>query len=235
MLYDLDADALARLKPDLILTQAQCDVCAVNEATVRRAAASVPGSPHVESVNPTDLAGVHAMFRLVGDLLNRRAEADAIIAAFEATAERISRRLDGRATRTVVLLEWLDPPFTSGHWNPELVGRAGGRDLLAEPGQPSRRASWDDVLRADPEVIVLAPCGYALDRSTVELGALRRRPGWSDIRAVQGGSVVLADGSAYFARPGPRLEESLRVAAAAVAPDACSDLAPTYGWRRIES
>src|SRR5437899_2241187 len=107
-LYDLDGDLLARLRPDLILTQEQCDVCAVNEATVRRVASALPGSPRVESVNPTDLAGVHATFRRVGDLTGARAEADALVAAFEATAAEVSRRLGGRSPRRVLLLEWFD-------------------------------------------------------------------------------------------------------------------------------
>src|SRR5947209_7232537 len=103
-LYELDADGLAELRPDLILTQEQCDVCAVNEATVRRVAATLPGSPRVESVNPTELAGVHAMFRRVGDLLGARAEAEALVSSFEATASEIARRLSGRPPRRALLL-----------------------------------------------------------------------------------------------------------------------------------
>lgn len=233
-LYDLDAPLLAELRPDLILTQEQCDVCAVNEATVRRAASALPGSPHVESVNPTDLAGVHAMFRRVGDLLGARREADALVAAFEATAATVARRLSGRPPRRAVLLEWFDPPFASGHWNPQLVARAGGLEALAKPGERSRRLAWDDVARADPEVILLSPCGFTLDRADAELPDLLARPEWSSLRAVRSGEVVLIDGSAYFSRPGPRLEASLRLAAAALAPDTCSDLAPPDGWRRLD-
>jgi len=232
-LYELDGGLLAELRPDLILTQEQCDVCAVNEATVRRTAMELPGSPHVESVNPTDLAGVHAMFRRVGDLLGARVEADALIAAFHATAAEVRRRLGGRPSRPALLLEWFDPPFSSGHWNPEIVGLAGGAETLAKAGDPSRRVTWAEVAGADPEVIVLAPCGFTLGRSAEELPALAARPEWAALRAVRSGSVVLADGSAHFARPGPRLEAGLRIAAAAVAPDLCGDLAPPDGWLRL--
>jgi iron complex transport system substrate-binding protein len=234
-LYELDGALLASLRPDLILTQEQCDVCAVNEATVRRSAASLPGNPHVESVNPTSLAGVHAMFRRIGDLLDARDAADALVASFEATAATIARRLNGRPRRRTILLEWFDPPYNSGHWNPELVALAGGEEVLAPAGIPSVRVTWDDLARADPEVVILSPCGFSLERSLTELPALLARPEWQGLTAARRGDVVLADGSAYFSRPGPRLEASLRIAAAAIAPEVCGDLAPEEGWRRLPS
>src|SRR4051794_16994284 len=193
-LYTLDGDALAQLRPDLILTQEQCDVCAVNEATVRRTAAALPGAPHVESVNPTCLAGVHAMFRRVGALLDARDAAERLVDRFAATAAEVARRRDGRPPRRVVLLEWFDPPYASGHWNPEILGLAGGAEAIARPGERSRRLSWDEVAAAVPETLVLAPCGFTLERSEAELAALLARPEWSRMAAVQGGGVVLADG-----------------------------------------
>jgi iron complex transport system substrate-binding protein len=231
-LYDLDASGLAELRPDLILTQAQCDVCAVNEATVRQAAAGLPGPPHVESVNPTNLAGVFAMFRRVGDRLDAREAAEALIERFEATASAIVRRRRGCAEPRTLLLEWTDPPFLSGHWNPELVALAGGREVLGRPGEPSRRASWGEIAAADPEVILLSPCGFPLERTEAELPLVEARPEWTALAAVRLGCVVLVDGSSYFSRPGPRLEASLRIAAAAIDPDRCGDLAPPEGWRR---
>jgi iron complex transport system substrate-binding protein len=232
-LYELDAGLLAQLRPDLILTQAQCDVCAVNEATVRQVAGDLPGAPPVESVNPTTLADVHAMFRRVGDLLGARSEAERLIAQFEATVAEVTRRRGGRPIRRVLLLEWFDPPYSSGHWNPELITLVGGVELLAQRGSPSRRLTWEEVAAPDPEVILLAPCGFTLERSQAELPALVGRPEWAALAAVQARQVVLADGSAYFSRPGPRLEASLRIAAAAVDPETCADLAPDIGWRRL--
>lgn len=234
-LYELDGDLLAQLAPDLILTQEQCDVCAVNEATVRRVAAALPTVPHVESVNPTCLADLHAMFRRVGVLLGAEAEAEAesLIAQFEATAAMIARRRQGRPLPRVLVLEWFDPPFSSGHWNPELVALAGGVEVLGEAGQRSRRHTWDEVAGADPEFIVLAPCGFTIERTEQELGTLQSRAEWTRLGAVRNGGVTLVDGSAYFSRPGPRLEASLRIAAAAIDLEACSDLAPEAGWRRL--
>lgn len=235
-LYDLDADLLADLRPDLILTQAQCDVCAVNEATVRQVAASLPGAPHVESVNPTDLAGVHAMFRRVGDLIGARGEADRLVERFASLAGSIARRRAGREPRPAALLEWFDPPYVAGHWNPEILALAGGREVLGSPGRPSRRATWEEVLAARPEVVILSPCGFTLERTESELPALAARPEWNALPAVRTGRVALVDGSAYFSRPGPRLEDSLRLAAAALDPDSCADLAAGLPWRwlRVE-
>jgi iron complex transport system substrate-binding protein len=231
-LYELDAGLLERLRPDLILTQSQCDVCAVNEATVRRVAAALPGAPEVLSVNPTCLAEVHADYRRIGARLGAGAAAERLVASFEATAADVAHERAGRAPVRAALLEWLDPPFCSGHWNPEIIGLAGGVEVLGQAGAKSRRLTWDEVAAADPEVIILAPCGFALDRSLAELSALLARPEWQRLAAVRAGAVVLADGSAYFARPGPRLEASLRIAAAAIDP-AVADGAPDEGWRRL--
>lgn len=233
-LYDLDAEALADLKPDLILTQEQCDVCAVNEATVRRLAAGLPGSPRVESVNPTDLAGVFAVFDDVAGWIDARSEAASLRTTFDDLAELIVGRVGDRRRPRVALIEWLDPPFSSGHWNPGLVALAGGSEVVGRAGQRSRRITWADVAEAEPEVILLSPCGFAIDRAEAEFAALRDRPEWRSLEAVRAGRVALVDGSAYFSRPGPRLKESLALAAAAIHPDACRDLAPPGGLRLLD-
>ncbi len=165
------------------------------------------------------------MFRRIGDLLDARAEADSIVASFASVAAEIARRLDGHPRRRTVLLEWFDPPYNSGHWNPELIALAGGTELLGPTGIPSVRVTWADLAHADPEVVILSPCGFTLERSSMELPALLARPEWQGLTAAHRGDVVLADGSAYFSRPGPRLEASLQIAAAAIAPDLCGDLA----------
>lgn len=232
-LYELDAALLERLQPDLILTQTQCDVCAVNEQTVRRCASGLAGNPHVESVNPTSLAEVHAMFRRVGELLRSPGNADALVDSFHATASWIAQQRQGVRRPRVVLLEWLDPPFSSGHWNPEIVALAGGNEVIARPGARSRRLTWDQIQGADPEVVILSPCGFTLERSVAELPRLLARAEWKALSAVRSGRVVLADGAAYFSSPGHRLEASLRIAAAAIDPDRCADLAPRSGWRTL--
>ena len=200
---------------------------------MRRVAAGLPGSPHVESVNPTCLAEVHAMFRRVGDLLGAREAAERLIARIRGDRRRgrpaprgpaSPPRAPARMVRPALLLRALEPRADRPGRRVEVIGR---------PGARSRRLSWDEVAAADPEIIVLTPCGFTLDRSEAELPALLARPEWSRLSAVQAGGVVLVDGSAYFSRPGPRLEASLRIAAAAIEPDRCGDLAPSQGWRRL--
>jgi len=231
-LFELDEEVLAGLAPDLILTQEQCDVCAVNEEAVREAAQRLPGSPSVESFNPTSLEEVFEMFRRVGELLDERAEARSIIAGFKLTVGEIARQRNadgGGPLRRVLLLQWLDPPFSSGFWNPEIIDRAGGVEVVGQAGAPARRLTWKQVAAARPEVVIVAPCGFTLERAELELRAVEHRPEWRDLPATRQGAVVLADGSAYFSRPGPRLETSLRIAAAAIDPERCTSLAPPAG------
>ncbi len=233
-LYDLANDLLAELAPDLILTQEQCDVCAVNEETVRAAAQRLPGSPAVESFNPLNLDDVFTMFRRVGDLLDRRSAAESMIAGFKLTAGEIGRRRRASKSgpseqRPVLLLEWLDPPFFCGHWNPEIIERAGGFEVIGEAGLPSRRITWKQVASSRPEVVIVAPCGFNIERTELEMRAIEDRPEWRDLPAVRNGCVVITDGSAFFSRPGPRLETSLRIAAAAINPESCTDMAPAAG------
>lgn len=238
-LYELDEDLLAELAPDLILTQEQCDVCAVNEAKVREAAERLPGSVFVESFNPTTLDDVFAMFRRVGDLLHERSEVESLIADFKLTVGEIARRRKLAAggkppgIPRVLLLEWLDPPFTAGHWNPELIERAGGVEVLGSCGVPSRRVAWKQIALIRPDVVIVAPCGFTLERVEAELASVANRPEWRELPAVRNGAVIVADGSSFFSRPGPRLLTSLRIAAAAIDPQACGDLAPPpgEGWK----
>ena len=232
-LYDVDAEALADLRPDLILTQEQCDVCAVNEATVRRIASSLPGSPRVESVNPTDLEGVMTMFRTIGELIDAEAAAAVLFDQFAQTICEIEKRGAVTVRPRVLILEWVDPPYSSGHWNPDLIDLAGGVEVIGKTGERSRRVTWSDIQAADPQIILVAACGFSIDRAEEDLALIAERPEWLNLRAVRDGRVVVTDGSAYFSRPGPRLEASLRIAAAVIQPDLCGDLAPVGSWRTV--
>jgi iron complex transport system substrate-binding protein len=237
-LYDLDEDLLAELAPDMILTQEQCDVCAVNEETVREVAGRLERPPIVESFNPTDLESVFAMFRRVGELLDCVSEAGLLVAGFKLTVGDLTRRrkaagADSESPPRVLLLEWLDPPFSCGHWNPEIIDRAGGVELIGRPGQPSRRLTWKQVASNQPDVVIVAPCGFNLSRAERELKKIEERPEWRALPAVKNGAVVVADGSSFFSRPGPRLQESLLIAAAAIDPRHFTELAPPVGqgWK----
>ena len=233
-LYDLDTDALARLRPDLILTQSLCAVCAVDETSVRAAAASLPGAVTVASFSPTCLADVLAIIEQMGRLTHATAAADELRQRFNSGIDRVRTPLGAEAARPrFVFLEWTDPPFTCGHWTPELVQIAGGMELLGRQGQPSRRTSWEDLAAADPDVLLIAPCGFTLARTLEELPALERQPVWHTLRPVREGRVFSADGSAYFNRPGPRLIESLHILAEVLHPERFAGLAPQNSFQRI--
>ena len=219
-LYTLDMPMLYELKPDLIVTQALCDVCAVAEAEVTAAACSLPGSPDVINLEPMSLEDVFSTLLMVGVKSGVTERAERIVNQMRSRARAIAERSSTILHRPrVVLLEWIDPPFSCGHWSPELVRMAGGDEQLGQPGVASRTLQWDEVIAAEPEVLVIACCGFDTERTLVDLKILRSYPGWRDIPAVKSGKVFLVDGNAYFSRPGPRLVESLELLAHALHPE----------------
>jgi iron complex transport system substrate-binding protein len=220
-LYSLDAAMLAKLLPDLIVTQTLCDVCAVAEADVRAAACGFPGQARIVNLEPTTLGGAVDCLRQVGEAANCEERAEREIAALrgriDAVAER-SAKIRASDRPRVVVLEWIDPPFSSGQWGPEFVDLAGGRELIGIAGERSRTIDWKDVVSARPDVVFIACCGYDAERTLADLPILKRQPGWSDLPAVKSGRVYVADGSAYFNRPGPQLVDSLEILAHALHP-----------------
>jgi iron complex transport system substrate-binding protein len=219
-LYTLDLPALERLKPDLIVTQALCDVCAVAEAEVSAAACSLPGRPKVINLEPTRLADVFDCMRRVAEAARVADRGEAAIVALQrrvAAVEAATR--DVSPQPRVVLLEWIDPPFSCGHWSPELVRLAGGVELLGREGERSRTVAWDEVRTVDPDVMLIACCGYDAERTRRDVPILQAYPGFSDLRCVRANRVYITDGNAYFSRPGPRLVDSLELLAHTLHPD----------------
>ena len=213
-LYSLDMPVLERLRPDLIVTQALCDVCAVADEEVRAAACALPGQPRVVNLEPMCLREVFDCITLVGEAAGCPDEAARQVASLQERVAAVARRSEGLAHRpSVVLLEWIDPPFGCGHWSPELVRLAGGVEQVGLEGQPSRTTAWSDIVAADPEVLFVACCGFGVDRTLEDVPLLTSYPGWSSLRCVRSGEVYVVDGSAYFSRPGPRLVDSLEILA----------------------
>jgi iron complex transport system substrate-binding protein len=223
-LYTLDLDVLDALHPDLIITQALCDVCAVAEAEVREAACRLPGHPTVINLEPQTLTDVFDAIHQVADAAGVAPQAVDVVGRLHARVDAVVDRARARPMAhdrpRVALLEWLDPPFSCGHWNPELVRLAGGVEGLGREGERSRRLSWDDVIAWQPEVVVIACCGFTIERTMRDVEALERVPGWASLPAVRAGRVTVADGSQYFSRPGPRLVDSLEILAHAIDPAA---------------
>lgn len=213
-LYSLNLGVLERLNPSLLVTQALCDVCAVAEEEVQAAACSLPGKPTVVNLEPMKLAEVFECIRLVGDAAGVQDRAHEVIAGLEArvaNVEAISRQVEQRPR--VVLLEWLDPLFSCGHWTPELVRLAGGTEVIAPEGRPSRTMGHGELLAARPEVLVIALCGFGLERTMADVPEFLARPGVAELPAVREGRVHVVDGNQYFSRPGPRLVDSVELLA----------------------
>jgi iron complex transport system substrate-binding protein len=206
--YRVDPDALAALAPDVVITQTQCAVCAVSLADVEEALCGyVESRPRVVALEPNALADVWADLRRVAAALGDAARGDALVARLEARMEEAAARARGRARPRVATIEWASPLMAGGNWMPELVARAGGENLFGEAGAHSPVLPWEALRAADPDVIVVAPCGFDLARTREDLPVLAGLPGWDGLRA----RVALVDGNAYFNRPGPRLVESLEI------------------------
>ncbi len=219
-LYTLDLPALEELRPDLIVTQALCDVCAVAEDEVRAAACALPGNPRVINLEPQTLSAVLDAIRDLATAAGVERRGDDVVRRLADRAAAVAARTAAVAHRPrVALLEWLDPPFSCGHWSPELVRMAGGVEGLGREGERSRTLAWDEVHAWRPEVVFVACCGFDVARTLQDVALLERVPGWHDLPAVRSGRVYVTDGSHYFSRPGPRLVDSLEILAHALHPD----------------
>jgi iron complex transport system substrate-binding protein len=201
-LYVVDECLLDSLAPDVILTQDLCQVCAPSGNELTRALASIPSRPEVLYLTPRTLAEIDANIVEVGRAIGREAEARALVAR---NRERIARLERPARRRRVMFLEWTDPPYCAGHWVPEMIELAGGEDPLGRSGADSVRVSWEDVRAAEPEIVIVAPCGYGLAEAE-RLAAT--------LPALPGAQVVPVDANAYFARPGPRYVEGIELLAA---------------------
>ena len=232
-LYTMDEDLIRQLRPDVILTQRLCDVCAVGYDTVTAFAATLPGPPRVVNLEPARLADVFGDIRTVGEALRVPERAAAVVVALEGRLDAIRARVAGAPRPRCVLLEWIAPPFRSGHWGPELVDVAGGVEPLGRTGEDAARVAWDDVVAAAPDVLVLACCGFDAVRTRADLPLLRARPGWSDLPAVRNDAVWVVDGSAYFSRPGPRIVDSAEILANILHPDRFQVDAPPGAFERV--
>ena len=212
-IYDVFDDVIERLEPTHILTQIQCDVCAVSLRDVELAMArGIKGQPEIVSLQPDSLAGIWQDIRRVAQALGIPGRGERLLQSLQAEIHAIS--LGTPSTRpSVACIEWMEPLMAAGNWTPELIELAGGINLFGEAGKHSPWMTWEQLAAADPGVLVIAPCGFDLARTEQEIYWMTGRPGWSELRAVKTGRVYLADGNQYFNRPGPRVVETLRMLA----------------------
>lgn len=219
-IYDLDETRLRELKPDLILTQELCEVCAVSYKTVERAARMFAGDVQVVSLEPNTIGDIFDNLRMVGELTGRKNEADKLVGELDTRLERVrnaTARLD-RRPRTL-MLEWLEPAFAPGHWVPEQVEIAGGDQAFGKAGQRSVTTTAEEITAYAPEVIVLIPCGYYKEDILRQLPSASLPAGWKDLPAVRSGEVWATDATSYFSRPGPRVVEGVEILARILHPE----------------
>jgi iron complex transport system substrate-binding protein len=203
-LYEVDEVLLRELAPELILTQDLCQVCAPSGNELSRALRELPGTPRVLRLTPQNLGQIYENILEVGEAIRRRPAAETLVAQNQARIAQVERAVAGARVRCVAFLEWIEPVFCGGHWVPEMIALAGGKDPLGKPGADSERVSWDEVLETSPEIVIVAPCGYRLAPAT-ELAR--------DLPSISNAKVYAVDANAYFARPGPRLAEGVELLA----------------------
>jgi iron complex transport system substrate-binding protein len=234
--YRVDAAALRSLAPDVIVTQTQCEVCAVSEADVVAATCDWAGSGvRIVSLAPARLDDVFADIERVGAALGVAARSAAVVASLRTRLAALAARTRDLPQPGVACVEWLDPLMAAGNWVPELVELAGGRNLFGSVGEHSPWLTWEAVRTADPDTIVAMPCGFDLARTRGEMPALERLPGWDALRAVRAGRVAIVDGHLYFNRPGPRLVESAEILAEILHPGVFDFGHRGKGWARYET
>ena len=240
-LYDVDLDRLRALDPDLIVTQDQCEVCAVSRSQLDDALAAWNGpAPEVLSLKPQTFKEVLDGALRLGRAIDRTDTAMQVIADLERRLQAlraslgVERRTDPETLPTVACIEWMEPLMVAGHWMPDVANHAGAQALVTEAGAPSQTIDWEDLRAADPDAIAVLPCGFTLDETVRDLSYLTDRDGWSDLSAVRNGRVFLFDGTAYFNRPGPRLYRSVALLADALHPGRGSLDPPPAPWERID-
>jgi iron complex transport system substrate-binding protein len=226
--FHLDAAALVAARPDILLGQTLCALCAV---TVAQVPTMMDPAPIVVPLDGDSLEGIFADIDRAGVALGRRDAAARLVADLRTRIAHVGFLIAGAGRPSVACLEWLAPLFNAGHWVPEQVALAGGRDVLGEPGTRSHELTFADVAAADPDIIVLMPCGFDAERAVRESAALAADPAWGALRAVRDGRVFAVDGNAYFSRPGPRVVDGIELLASLLHPDRTT--APT-GARAIQ-
>lgn len=230
--YRVDAGVLEQLQPDMIITQSQCEVCAVSLRDVEAAVCQlVTSRPQIISLEPNALEDVWRDIRRVAEALSAPDRGEALVSELQARLAAVAEKAETLSQRpTVACIEWIEPLMAAGNWMPTLVEMAGGTNLFGEVGQHAPWLTWEALQAADPEVIVVLPCGWDAARARPDMHYLTQRPGWNVLRAMRNGRVYLADGNQYFNRPGPRLVESLEILAEMLHPGAFDFGHKGQGW-----
>jgi iron complex transport system substrate-binding protein len=233
-LYQVDERLIQELAPTLILTQNLCQVCAPSGNEITKVLKSLRPTPQILWFTPKSLAGIEENLRELGHATHQSEQAEKLITSGRAKLERLAALTRRASTRPrVFFMEWVDPIYSGGHWIPEMVDLAGGIDALSRSGGDSVRVAWEDVLKWAPEVLIVGPCGFNLAKAAEQARSLFARPGWSDLPAVRHDRVYAVDANSYFARPGPRIIEGVKLLAHITHPEICPWSGPADALRLI--
>lgn len=219
-IYTVDREKIKELQPDVVITQAQCEVCAVSLPEVEEALQQLLNKDaKIVSLSPASLEDIFSNIREVADALDAAASADELLESLHERVDIIKHKLKFIDKKpTVACIEWLEPLMVSGNWIPDLVTIAGGQPVLAEAEKHSPYVDWNDIRLQDPEIIVIMPCGFSIERTLKEIDILLQLPGFDQLQAVKNNQVYIADGNQYFNRPGPRIVDSIEILAEIINP-----------------
>ncbi len=234
-LYEVDEQLLQRLAPDLILTQDLCQVCAPSGSEITQALNLLPKKPQVLWLTPMSIEEIFSNVSELGEVTGRGKQAAAVIANGRGRLEQVAEKTRSVSQRPrVFCMEWIDPVYCGGHWVPEMVRIAGGIDALSVEAGDSVRIDWNDVLQWAPEVMIITPCGFDLDKTVKQANELLPLPGWSNLPAVKEGRVFAVDANSYFARPGPRVVDGTELLAHLIHPELFSWSGPANAYQQLE-
>jgi len=234
-IYEIDEKLLESLKPDLILTQELCAVCAVSYSKVKEAARVLDAETRIVSLEPSSLEDIVQNIRLVGKIAGRTAQAHKLTSRMSERMKKVKEK-----TRTVprrprvAFLEWLRPPWIGGHWIPQMIDYAGGIDNIGTLGKPSRKVEWKEIVEYEPEIIILSPCGYDVKQVLAEVHTLSAYSSWDDIPAFRTSNIHAVNASAYFSRPGPRIVDGLELLARIIHPELFPETRSTGEIKQVD-
>jgi iron complex transport system substrate-binding protein len=233
-IYEVFDDVLTQLAPTHILTQIQCEVCAVSLRDVEAALSrGIPGRPEIVSLRPDSLDQIWEDFRRVARALSIEAQGECVITELQRRMAALSPPPEAGPLPRVACIEWVEPLMAAGNWTPELIATAGGVNLFGENGRHSPWMTWEQFTEADPDIVIVAPCGFDLARTEQEMHWLTEHAGWSDLHAVREGRVYLGDGNRFFNRPGPRVVETLEILVEMLHPEFREPRLRGQAWRAL--
>ena len=233
--YQIDEKKLQQMQPDIIITQAQCEVCAVSLKDVENAVCEwVESRPQIVSLEPNQLSDIWKDFINIAEALGVKEQGHELVSQLKQRMNKIAQKtINFPQKPTVVCIEWIEPLMSAGNWMPELIEMGGGINLFGVAGEHSPWMTWEQLLEANPDVILVMPCGFNLSRSKAEMSLLSQKPEWTQLNAVQNQQVYLTDGNQYFNRPGPRLVESLEIIAEILHPAHFDSHHQQSGWEQL--